>query len=144
MHPNDGRVVSNFIVQALRSEPVTIYGDGSQTRSFCYVADEVDGIYRLFMSDYTMPVNIGNPDEFTVLELARKVLDKTGSESRIEHLPLPRDDPKGRRPDITVARRALGWEPRISLDDGLDLTIPYFREQVASTNASARSLFDEP
>src|SRR5690606_23920205 len=102
MRPSDGRVVSNFIVQALRSEPVTIYGDGSQTRSFCYVADEVDGIYRLFMSDYTMPVNIGNPDEFTVLELARKVLDKTGSESRIEHLPLPKDDPKVRRPDITV------------------------------------------
>jgi dTDP-glucose 4,6-dehydratase len=142
MRPNDGRVVSNFIVQALRAEPLTIYGDGGQTRSFCYAADEVEGIYRLFMSDYTMPMNIGNPDEFTVMELAQKVLKQTGSLSPIEHQPLPKDDPKVRRPDITLARRELGWEPAINLDEGLRRTIPYFRERVESTNASARSLFD--
>jgi dTDP-glucose 4,6-dehydratase len=141
MRPNDGRVVSNFIVQALRGEPLSVYGAGDQTRSFCYQSDEVDGIYRLFMSDYTMPVNIGNPDEFTVLELAQKVLDQTGSGSQIEHQPLPKDDPKVRRPDITVARRELGWEPKVSLDEGLGLTIPYFREKVEVNNAEARSLF---
>jgi dTDP-glucose 4,6-dehydratase len=141
MRPNDGRVVSNFIVQALRGEPLSVYGAGDQTRSFCFQSDEVDGIYRLFMSDYTMPVNIGNPDEFTVLELAQKVLDQTGSGSQIEHQPLPKDDPKVRRPDITVARRELGWEPKVSLDEGLGLTIPYFREKVEANNAEARSLF---
>ncbi|HEX6308917.1 MAG TPA: UDP-glucuronic acid decarboxylase family protein [Longimicrobiales bacterium] len=144
MRPNDGRVVSNFIVQALRGEPLTVYGDGSQTRSFCYVSDEVDGIFRLFMADYTMPVNIGNPDEFTVLELAAKVIGLTGSTSTIEHQPLPKDDPKVRRPDITVARRELGWEPKVPLDEGLRRTIPYFRERVERTNETARSLFDEP
>ena len=142
MRPNDGRVVSNFIVQALRGEPLSVYGDGDQTRSFCYQSDEVDGIYRLFMSDYSMPVNIGNPDEFTVMELAQKVLALTGSPSTIEHQPLPKDDPKVRRPDITVARRELGWEPKVPLDEGLRLTVPYFREKVETTNAEARSLFE--
>lgn len=141
MRPNDGRVVSNFIVQALRGEPLSVYGAGDQTRSFCYQSDEVDGIYRLFMSDYTMPVNIGNPDEFTVLELAKKVLEQIGSASEIEHQPLPKDDPRVRRPDITVARRELGWEPKVPLDEGLRLTIPYFREKVETGDAQARSLF---
>src|SRR5512138_1894897 len=111
MRPHDGRVVSNFIVQALRNEPLSLYGDGSQTRSFCYVADEVDGIYRLFMSDVHEPVNIGNPHEFTVRELAEKVIALTNSSSSIQSLPLPEDDPKVRRPDITRAREVLGWEP---------------------------------
>jgi dTDP-glucose 4,6-dehydratase len=143
MRPNDGRVVSNFIVQALRDEPLTIYGAGEQTRSFCYATDEVDGIYRLFLSDYTMPVNIGNPNEFTVLQLAQLILEQTGSTSDIEHLPLPEDDPKVRQPDITVARRELGWEPGVQLDEGLRRTIPYFRERVERTNESARSLFSQ-
>jgi dTDP-glucose 4,6-dehydratase len=142
MRPNDGRVVSNFIVQALRSEPLTVYGDGAQTRSFCYATDEVDGIYRLFMSDYTMPVNIGNPNEFTVRELAERVLELTGSSSAIEQQPLPKDDPKVRKPDITVAKRELGWEPGVQLDEGLGKTIPYFRERIGRTDESARSLFD--
>jgi dTDP-glucose 4,6-dehydratase len=142
MRPNDGRVVSNFIVQALRSEPLTVYGDGGQTRSFCYAADEVEGIYRLFMSDYVMPVNIGNPNEFTVRQLAERVLALTGSPSVIENQPLPSDDPKVRKPDITVARRELGWEPKVQLDEGLEKTIPYFRERVGRTNEGARSLFD--
>jgi dTDP-glucose 4,6-dehydratase len=142
MRPNDGRVVSNFIVQALRSEPLTVYGDGSQTRSFCYASDEVEGIYRLFMSDYTMPVNIGNPNEFTVKQLAERVLALTDSSSHIEQQPLPKDDPKVRKPDITVARRELGWEPAVQLDEGLASTIPYFRERIGRTNESARSLFD--
>jgi dTDP-glucose 4,6-dehydratase len=141
MRPSDGRVVSNFIVQALRGEPLSVYGAGDQTRSFCYQSDEVDGIYRLFMSDYTMPVNIGNPDEFTVLQLARTILEHTGSSSQIEHQPLPKDDPQMRRPDITVARRELGWQPEVPLDEGLRRTIPYFRERVETTNAGARSLF---
>ncbi|HUF50815.1 MAG TPA: UDP-glucuronic acid decarboxylase family protein [Longimicrobiales bacterium] len=144
MRPNDGRVVSNFIVQALRGEPLTVYGAGAQTRSFCFATDEVDGIYRLFMSDYTMPVNIGNPDEFTVLELARHVMRLTESASTVEYQPLPEDDPKVRRPDITVARRELGWEPTIPLERGLQQTIPYFRERVARTDESARSHFDRP
>jgi dTDP-glucose 4,6-dehydratase len=139
MRPADGRVVSNFIVQALRNEPLSLYGDGSQTRSFCYVADEVDGIYRLFMSDAQGPVNIGNPHEFTVRELAEKVIALTGSASEIRSLPLPADDPKVRRPDITRARELLGWEPRHSLDEGLKLTIPYFRERVEK-GATARVL----
>jgi dTDP-glucose 4,6-dehydratase len=134
--------VSNFIVQAIRGEPLSVYGEGSQTRSFCYQSDEVDGIYRLFMSDYPMPVNIGNPDEFTVIELANKVIELTDSASGIEHQPLPKDDPKVRRPDITVARRELGWEPRIALEEGLRKTIPYFRDKVMTTNAGARSLFE--
>jgi dTDP-glucose 4,6-dehydratase len=127
MRPNDGRVVSNFIVQALRGEPITIYGDGSQSRSFCYVDDEVDGIFRLFMSNEHDPVNIGNPNEFTVRQLADMVLEATGSKSRIEVHPLPTDDPKVRQPDITRARTLLGWEPRIQVRDGLARTIEYFR-----------------
>lgn len=130
MRPDDGRVVSNFIVQALRGEPLTVYGDGSQTRSFCYVSDEVDGIYRLFMCDQTGPMNIGNPNELTVREVADTVLRLTGSSSTIEQRPLPEDDPKVRRPDITLARSVLGWEPVISLDEGLAKTIPYFRARV--------------
>jgi dTDP-glucose 4,6-dehydratase len=139
MRPADGRVVSNFIVQALRGEPLSVYGDGSQTRSFCYVSDEVDGIYRLFMSDEHQPVNIGNPVEFTVRELAEKVIAFTGSSSTIASLPLPEDDPKVRRPDITRARELLGWEPRYDLEQGLKDTIPYFRALVQA-GASARVL----
>jgi dTDP-glucose 4,6-dehydratase len=139
MRPNDGRVVSNFVVQALRGEPLTVYGDGSQTRSFCYVTDEVEGIYRLFMSDYPTPMNIGNPDEFTVRQLAEQVIELTGSRSTIDEQPLPEDDPKVRRPDITVARRELGWEPKYSLHEGLMETIPYFAQRVKEQNAAARS-----
>ncbi|HEX7117784.1 MAG TPA: UDP-glucuronic acid decarboxylase family protein [Longimicrobiales bacterium] len=140
MRPNDGRVVSNFIVQALRGEPLTVYGDGSQTRSFCFVDDEVEGIYRLFMSDHVGPVNVGNPDEFTIRELAETVLRLTGSRSRIEERPLPTDDPKVRRPDITLARQALGWEPEVALEEGLRRTIPYFQRLVREEGAVARAL----
>ncbi|MEJ2313038.1 MAG: SDR family oxidoreductase [Gemmatimonadales bacterium] len=127
MRPSDGRVVSNFIVQALRGEPLTVYGDGSQTRSFCYVRDEVEGIFRLFNSQVTEPINIGNPSEFRVAELAELVLEITGSSSKIRHLPLPEDDPKTRQPDIAQARELLGWQPEISLREGLTSTIEYFR-----------------
>jgi dTDP-glucose 4,6-dehydratase len=127
MRPGDGRVVSNFIVQALRREPITVYGDGGQTRSFCYVEDEVEGIFRLFASDVSEPINIGNPREFTVSELAELVLELTGSSSEIRYLPLPEDDPKTRKPDITRARELLGWQPEISLREGLSRTIEYFR-----------------
>jgi dTDP-glucose 4,6-dehydratase len=130
MRANDGRVISNFVMQALRDEPLTVYGDGSQTRSFCYVSDEVDGIYRLFMSDYVGPVNIGNPNEMTVREAADTIIALTNSRSAIDSRPLPEDDPKVRRPDITLARRELGWEPVISLRAGLEKTIPYFRTLV--------------
>ena len=141
MRPADGRVVSNFIVQALRNEPITLYGDGSQTRSFCFATDEVDGIYRLFLSDYNDPVNIGNPGEFTIKQLAAAVLREVpGSRSELRYLPLPADDPKVRRPDITVARTVLGWEPHISLDAGLRKTVPYFRELVERDDATARTL----
>ncbi len=140
MRPGDGRVVSNFIVQALRGEPLTVYGDGSQTRSFCYVSDEVDGLYRLFMSDHVGPVNIGNPGEFTILELAEKVIEITGSSSTLDYRPLPTDDPTVRRPDITLAREVLGWEPRIQLDEGLRKTIPHFRRLVEEEDAEARVL----
>ena len=140
MRPADGRVVSNFIVQALRHDPLTIYGDGSQTRSFCYVEDEVDGIFRLFNSDRFEPTNIGNPDEFTISELAEVVIEETGSRSAIESLPLPEDDPKVRRPDISVAREILGWEPVTTLREGLGKTIPYFRNLVETENARARPL----
>ena len=142
MRPADGRVVSNFIVQALRGEPLSIYGDGSQSRSFCYVEDEVDGIFRLFNSDRTDPTNVGNPDEFTIRELADIVIEQTGSESEIVTLPLPEDDPKVRRPDITVAREVLGWEPKIDLREGLARTIPYFRKLVEEDGARARTLSD--
>jgi dTDP-glucose 4,6-dehydratase len=127
MRPGDGRVVSNFIVQALAGAPLSVYGDGGQTRSFCYVEDEVEGIYRLFLSDERMPVNIGNPHEFTVRQLAELVLELTGSASVIMTHPLPTDDPKVRKPDITRARTLLGWEPTIQLREGLARTIEYFR-----------------
>ena len=132
MQVDDGRVVSNFIVQALRGEPLTIYGDGSQTRSFCYVADEVRGFLALLDSDEPGPVNIGNPVEFTMLELAGLVVELTGSTGGLEHRPLPSDDPRQRRPDITLATDRLGWEPDVDLRAGLELTIPYFAGQLAS------------
>jgi nucleoside-diphosphate-sugar epimerase len=128
MRPYDGRVVSTFIRQALAGEPLTVYGDGSQTRSFCYVDDEIDGVYRLLMSNYVGPMNIGNPDEMTVMQLARLVLELTGASSGIEIRALPQDDPKVRRPLIDRAREVLGWEPRTSLADGLASTIEYFRQ----------------
>lgn len=127
MRPDDGRVVSNFIVQALRGEPLTLYGDGEQTRSFCYVDDLVEGILRLFESDHVGPVNLGNPDEYRVSELAERVRQLAGSRSALERRPLPQDDPKVRRPDITLARRLLGWEPQVALEEGLTRTIGYFR-----------------
>ncbi len=132
MHPGDGRVVSNFIVQALKNEPLTVYGAGSQTRSFCYVEELVDGMIRMMRSPtgFTGPVNLGNPGEFTILELARKVIELTGSRSKIDFRPLPQDDPTQRRPDIGLAMRELGWEPRIALEEGLQRTIPYFAELV--------------
>jgi UDP-glucuronate decarboxylase len=128
MHPNDGRVVSNFIIQALKGEPLTVYGEGSQTRSFCYVDDLIDGFVRLMGTgdDFTGPVNLGNPGEFTILQLAELVVEFTGSKSKIVNNPLPKDDPKQRRPDITLAKSALGWEPGIKLRDGLKKTIEYF------------------
>jgi UDP-glucuronate decarboxylase len=128
MHPNDGRVVSNFIVNALTGEPLTLYGDGQQTRAFCYVDDLIDGLVRLMNSpeELTGPVNLGNPVEFTIHELAAKVLELTGSRSEIRHAPLPSDDPTQRCPDISLARRALDWEPRTLLDEGLGQTIEYF------------------
>ena len=130
MHPNDGRVVSNFIVQALRNDPITIYGNGQQTRSFCYVDDLVRGLMSLMNSadDVTGPINIGNPGEFTMLELAEKVIKLSGSKSKLEFKPLPADDPKQRQPDITVAKQVLEWQPTIALDEGLAKTIAYFRE----------------
>ena len=131
MRPNDGRVVSNFIVQALRGQPITVYGDGSQTRSFCYVDDQIEGIMRLFERGGSDPVNIGNPAEFTVSQLADLVIRLTGSPSKIEYRPLPVDDPRVRCPDISKAQRELGWEPRISLEEGLARTIEHFRENLA-------------
>ena len=130
MHPNDGRVVSNFIVQALRGEPITVYGDGSQTRSFCYVDDLVDGFVRFMRLEppFTGPVNLGNPGEFTILELAERIIDLTGSASKIVRKPLPSDDPAQRRPDIGLARGKLGWEPRVQLNDGLKRTIAFFEQ----------------
>ena len=127
LHPGDGRVVSNFIAQALRGEPLTLYGDGLQTRSFCYVDDTVEALLRLMQAPVELPVNIGNPGECTVLELAEKVLRLTGSRSGLLHLPLPPDDAQRRRPDIGRARSLLGWEPRVTLGDGLRATIEYFR-----------------
>lgn len=132
MHPNDGRVVSNFIVQALQHKPITIYGDGKQTRSFCYVDNMIDGFIRLMNSadDITGPVNLGNPGEFTIKELAEKTIAMTGSKSELNYHELPQDDPQQRKPDISVARENLGWEPDIALDDGLKKTIEYFRRIV--------------
>jgi len=130
MNPDDGRVVSNFICQALRGEDITIYGDGTQTRSFCYADDLIEGFVRLMNSDITTPVNIGNPGEFTMLELAEKVIQKVGGSTKLTFQPLPGDDPKQRRPDITIAKDKLDWEPTISLDEGLDRTIDYFKTVV--------------
>ncbi len=126
MRPEDGRVVSNFIVQALQGEPLTVYGDGSQTRSFCYVDDQVEGQLALLDSGYQQPVNIGNPNEFTMLELAETVLRATNSSSQVEFFPLPADDPTQRRPDLTVAKRELGWEPSVELDEGVRRTVAHF------------------
>jgi UDP-glucuronate decarboxylase len=136
MHPEDGRVVSNFIVQALRGEDITIYGDGMQTRSFCYVDDLISGIIKMMQSEsgFTGPVNLGNPSEFTIAELAKKVISMVNSKSRVIHLPLPQDDPKQRQPNIALAREKLDWEPTVSLDDGLVKTISYF-EKLLSVNA---------
>ncbi len=130
LHPSDGRVISNFVMQALRGEPLTIYGDGSQTRSFCFVTDLIDGIFRLAHSEEHLPVNIGNPTEFTILECAQAVLEVTGSSSALTHASLPQDDPTRRQPDITRARTLLGWEPKISLRQGLALSLDFFRSQL--------------
>ncbi len=138
MRPRDGRVVSNFIVQALNQEPITIYGEGRQTRSFCYAEDEVEGIFRLFMKGDHMPTNIGNPTEYTVTQLAEAVKDLTGSPAPIEHRPLPQDDPRLRQPDITRARTMLGWEPRIGLREGLKRTIAFFRSLMGTSRMGAR------
>jgi dTDP-glucose 4,6-dehydratase len=127
MKLNDGRVVPAFLDQALRGEPITVFGDGSQTRSFCYVSDLVDGLYRLMQSDERYPVNLGNPEEMTILEFAERIRRLTGSKSAMIHQALPQDDPKQRQPDITKARRILGWEPRVTLEDGLRQTIEYFQ-----------------
>jgi dTDP-glucose 4,6-dehydratase len=132
LQANDGRVISNFMMQALGGEPLTVYGDGLQTRSFCYVADLIDGIVRLSQSAIHTPVNIGNPGEFTMLECANEVLHVTGSKSEIIHQPLPQDDPTRRRPDITLARTHLGWEPKISLREGLEKSLAYFEACLAA------------
>jgi UDP-glucuronate decarboxylase len=131
MHPDDGRVVSNFIVQALKGQDITIYGDGTQTRSFCYVDDLIEGFVRLMnQNEVTGPINIGNPGEFTMLQLAEITLKLVGGKSKIVHRPLPNDDPKQRRPDITLARKILKWEPTVQLEDGLKRTISYFKTQI--------------
>jgi dTDP-glucose 4,6-dehydratase len=132
LQANDGRVISNFMMQALRGEPLTVYGDGLQTRSFCYVSDLIDGILRLSASSEHTPVNIGNPCEFTMLECAQEVLSVTGSKSKIVHRPLPQDDPTRRRPDITKARTQLGWEPKVALREGLQKSLAYFQACVAA------------
>jgi UDP-glucuronate decarboxylase len=128
MHPNDGRVVSNFIMQALQGKDITVYGNGSQTRSFCYVADMVDALVRMMNTreEFTGPVNVGNPVEFTILELAQKIISMTGSRSKIVYKPLPSDDPIQRQPNIDLAKKELGWEPGIPLEEGLNRTIDYF------------------
>ncbi|MCB2018274.1 MAG: GDP-mannose 4,6-dehydratase, partial [Hydrogenophaga sp.] len=135
MHPNDGRVVSNFIVQALRGEDITIYGDGSQTRSFCFYEDLIEGFVRLMGSDdeVTGPINLGNPNEFTIRQLAEAVLTKVGGKSRLVCKPLPSDDPKQRQPNIEQAKAVLGWQPTVQLEDGLDKTIDYFRRFLQQT-----------
>ena len=136
MQLNDGRVVPNFMKQALRGEPLTVYGDGRQTRSFCYVSDEIDGFLRLSKSEEHLPVNIGNPNEFTILECAQQVLKVTESKSELRYEPLPPDDPKQRRPDITKARQLLGWEPKIDLEGGLRQSLDYFKQAVAEEAAA--------
>jgi UDP-glucuronate decarboxylase len=139
MHPRDGRVVSNFVMSALRGEPLTIYGDGSQTRSFCYVDDLVDGLLQMMGTPHevTGPVNLGNPGEFTIAELADLVIELTGTISAVERLPLPADDPVRRRPDITLAKKVLGWEPCMQLREGLLRTIDYFRSSESGLGAPA-------
>lgn len=131
MNAEDGRVVSNFIVQALKGEPITIYGDGSQTRSFCYCDDNIEGMIRLMERDHMGPINIGNPNEFTMLELAEEVIDLTGSKSEVVNLPLPEDDPKQRQPDISLAKKELDWEPKTQLREGLKATIAYFEKDLS-------------
>lgn len=131
LHPGDGRVISNFLMQALRGEPVTIYGDGLQTRSFCYVDDLIEGIVRLSRSEEHLPVNLGNPEEYTILECAKAVLEVTGSKSEMSYAELPVDDPTRRRPDITKARTLLGWEPRVGLKEGLKKSLEFFRSRAA-------------
>lgn len=135
MQLNDGRVIPNFMKQALRGDDLTVYGDGSQTRSFCYVTDEIEGILRLAKSDEHLPVNIGNPDEFTILECAHRVIAITESRSQIRYEKLPQDDPKQRRPDISKAKKLLHWEPKVNLDTGLSLSLGYFRQAVAAESA---------
>jgi UDP-glucuronate decarboxylase len=132
MHPNDGRVVSNFIMQALKGEDITVYGNGSQTRSFCYVDDLIDGLIKLMNSpdDFTGPVNLGNPVEFSILELAQKVIELTGSKSKIVFKPLPADDPMQRQPDISLAEQVLKWETKTPLEEGLKKTVDYFRDMI--------------
>jgi UDP-glucuronate decarboxylase len=141
MHPADGRVVSNFIVQALRGEPITVYGNGTQTRSFCYVDDLIDGLIRLMDTpdDFTGPVNLGNPNELTIRELADKVVQLTTSSGGITHSELPQDDPRQRRPDISLARDRLGWAPRVELNEGLPATIEYFRELIMPATGARAS-----
>jgi len=132
MLPDDGRVVSNFIVQALKGEDLTVYGEGSQTRSFCYVDDLIEGMVRMMGSEnFIGPVNLGNPEEFTILDFAKKIISMTGSKSKITHKPLPTDDPVQRRPDIALAKQKLGWSPKVSVDEGLKKTIEYFRKELA-------------
>jgi len=138
MQLNDGRVIPNFMKQALRGEDLTIYGDGSQTRSFCYVSDEIDGFLRLSKTDEHLPTNIGNPNEFTILECAQRVIAVTGSKSKLKYVELPQDDPKQRRPDITKARGLMGWEPKVDLDSGLKLSLEYFRGAVAAESVGQR------
>jgi len=130
MRLNDGRVVPAFISQALKNKPVTVFGEGKQTRSFCYVSDLIEGIYRLMMSGYDLPVNIGNPKELTMLQFAAQIIRATGSRSKIVFQPLPQDDPKQRRPDITRAKKILDWEPKVPLASGLTQTIKYFKTKV--------------
>jgi dTDP-glucose 4,6-dehydratase len=130
MRLHDGRVVPAFVSQALKNQPLTVFGRGRQTRSFCYVSDLIEGIYRLMMSDYGLPVNIGNPAELTVLEFAREIIRATGSRSKVIFKPLPQDDPRQRQPDISKARKLLKWEPKIALAEGLERTIEYFRGKV--------------
>ena len=130
MRLDDGRVLPNFVGQALRGEPITVYGEGQQTRSFCYCTDLVDGIYKLLLSDYHMPVNIGNPSEITIMQFAEEILKVTGSKSKIIYKPLPPDDPKQRKPNIELARKLLGWEPKIDRAEGLKMTLEYFKDKV--------------
>jgi dTDP-glucose 4,6-dehydratase len=133
MRLNDGRVLPNFFYQAITGEDLTVYGDGSQTRSFCYVDDLVEGIYRLLFSDYTMPVNMGNPDEITISQFAEEIIQLTGTMQKVIYKPLPMDDPKQRQPDITKARQLLGWEPKINRSEGLKITYQYFMKTMGKS-----------